>query len=258
MRSLAISLLITIFAALLYGAIELAEHAAVNSVPYNQADEIGFVVWAIGNLLYLVPTLFIIWASPANRNLLKHYGDSKSRQLYIFPLLTTMLVALPGINGNTIFTTSARNALLLVTACITGALYQELLFRGVIQSLLLPKGAIYSTVLTSILFGLWHLGRHFHGRSSFEYIAVNVLWTFAWGIGASALRIRTSTLLPLVLLHALHNILDSLVYIETSQSWISMLSFDARWVLFLAPMGLMCMHGIWLLRKPANWAKLSL
>ena len=248
MYLLTISILLTICATLLSGLLTVAVDSSALYFQYPELYPIGFFVWALGNLLYLVPTLIIIRSSATIRHLLAQMGDSESKQLYVIPLIGTLLVALPGIDSGNIFMTSTLRCFLLVISCLAGALYQEVLFRGVIQSLLLARGAIGSTLLTALFFSLWHIGRYVQGTGHPLLVIINVLWTLVWGIGASALRIRSTTLVPLVLLHTLHNILDALVYTDIHRSWVASLSFEVRWGIFLMPSVLMGSYGIWLLR----------
>jgi membrane protease YdiL (CAAX protease family) len=73
----------------------------------------------------------------------------------------------------------------------------------VILRVLLPKGVWAAVLISSLLFGLAHstnLFLHFSGQP--VLVGLQILGAFTHGVGLAALRLRTNTLWPLILLHA--------------------------------------------------------
>jgi membrane protease YdiL (CAAX protease family) len=73
----------------------------------------------------------------------------------------------------------------------------------VILRILQPKGVWTAVLLSSLLFGLAHSTNLFIRFSGNPVIVVlQIIGAFTFGIGMAALRLRTNTIWPLILLHA--------------------------------------------------------
>ncbi|MGI9059464.1 MAG: CPBP family intramembrane glutamic endopeptidase [Ktedonobacteraceae bacterium] len=91
---------------------------------------------------------------------------------------------------------------LLVGYLLTG-FYEEILFRGVLLRMLRPKGMWAAVLISSLLFGLIHSGNLFLRFSGNPVVVIlQMIGAFTFGIGMAALRLRTNTIWPLMLLHA--------------------------------------------------------
>ncbi len=99
------------------------------------------------------------------------------------------------------------------------ALFEEIMFRGIIFTLLL---ALYSQrkslVASAVIFGLVHYVNLLHGLNyaTFLYTTAQVLWAFGMGLFWGYLVIKTKSIIPGIILHYLSNALDPLwLYVPT-------------------------------------------
>ena len=122
----------------------------------------------------------------------------RSLWLLLFPVVVILLPLVAGIRA-----IDAGTLLFLLVGYLLTGFYEELLFRGVIFRVLRPKGIWIVVLVSSVLFGLAHstnLFLRFNGMPLL--VAAQVFGAFTHGIGMAALRVRTNTIWPLMLLHA--------------------------------------------------------
>jgi len=81
------------------------------------------------------------------------------------------------------------------------AIGEESLFRGIILRTFLPFGVFRSVIVTSILFGLWHIVNLFVVSPS--YVLIQVFGAFLIGIFFASIRLRMNTIIPLIVAHTL-------------------------------------------------------
>jgi membrane protease YdiL (CAAX protease family) len=81
---------------------------------------------------------------------------------------------------------------------------EEGLMRGIIWRVLKPTGVLRNVVVSSLLFGLMHVGNLLY-RTPFIVLA-QMIGAFVHGIGLSAIRYRTNTIWFPVILHGLHDL----------------------------------------------------
>ena len=115
-------------------------------------------------------------------------------------VVPTLLVLIPFAGG---FEHSDETALwvLLLGYVLTG-LAEEAFFRGVMLRVLQPTGPMKAAIISSVLFGLVHLG-NILTRGEPGIVASQAVGAACFGFGYAALRLRTNTIWPLVALHAL-------------------------------------------------------
>lgn len=92
----------------------------------------------------------------------------------------------------------------LIPVVLLIGIQEEMIFRGLAMRALLPGGALRAVIITSILFGLMHLGNLF-GGADLAYTLVQVLASTLGAVGLGAIRVRTNTIWGLVLLHAIND-----------------------------------------------------
>jgi membrane protease YdiL (CAAX protease family) len=146
-------------------------------------------------LLVLVGTLG--WWTLAGFNPPARWRDLR---LYWLPLV---LLAVPFIAGVRPLPLDTLGLLLL--AYVATAIFEEGLWRGVMLGLLRPTGVWRAVLISSLLFGLGHLGNSaLRGLS--PLIAAQAFGAGVQGVGFAALRLRTNTIWPLIVIHALHDL----------------------------------------------------
>ncbi|MFN8475629.1 MAG: CPBP family intramembrane glutamic endopeptidase [Anaerolineae bacterium] len=129
-------------------------------------------------------------------------GPSKWRHLslYWLPVLTLPLPLLGGLRP-------LEPAVLgtLIVGYIATAFVEEGLFRGAMLGLLRPTGIWRAVIISSILFGMAHLG-NIVLRGNPGLIALQALGSATGGVGLAALRLRTRTIWVVIAIHALNDL----------------------------------------------------
>ena len=121
-------------------------------------------------------------------------------RLYWLPVV---LLAVPFVAGVRALPLDALG--LLLVAYVATAVFEEGLWRGVMVGLLRPTGIWRAVLLSSLLFGLGHLGNSAL-RGVSPLIAAQGFGAGVQGVGFAALRLRTNTIWPLIAIHALHDL----------------------------------------------------
>ncbi len=99
---------------------------------------------------------------------------------------------------------------LFALSCILTALFEEYAFRGLLQSLATDAlkdrrtGEIYALLIVNALFGAWHLFNLLDG-AGVGATFMQAGYSFLLGCMLSAMRIRTGSLWPCMVIHALFN-----------------------------------------------------
>jgi membrane protease YdiL (CAAX protease family) len=127
-------------------------------------------------------------------------SEWRDMRLYWLPVL---LLAVPLLGGIKPIATSTI-ALLLLAYLLT-AVFEESLWRGVTIGLLRPLGVWPTVLISSLLFGLGHLGNSLL-RGFSVIILLQAFGAAVQGIGLAALRLRTNSIWPLIGIHALHDL----------------------------------------------------
>lgn len=89
---------------------------------------------------------------------------------------------------------------LLVVGVPLVALNEELVYRGLLLDLLAPLGVRRAVLWTSVLFGASHVVNLVSGAFP-PFVAMQVAVTTAGGVAFAAIRLRTGSLWPVLLLH---------------------------------------------------------
>jgi membrane protease YdiL (CAAX protease family) len=96
---------------------------------------------------------------------------------------------------------------------INPGLFEEIMFRGIIFTLLLSRFSKKKTLyLSAFLFGIVHYANLLHDCSSVMvlYTTAQVIWAFGMGVLWGYLVIKTNSIIPGIILHYLSNAFDSL------------------------------------------------
>ena len=124
----------------------------------------------------------------------------RDTHVVIIPFL--VVLGLPFLKG--IKTNDASTLVYLVIGYALTGFMEEGLMRGIALRVLKPIGTTRSVVISSLLFGLMHIGNLLY-RNPFIVFA-QMIGAFVHGIGLSAIRLRTNTIWFPAILHGLHDL----------------------------------------------------
>ena len=96
-------------------------------------------------------------------------------------------------------------ALAVVTLLI--GFQEEAIFRGILLRALAPRGLMQAVLISALLFGIIHANSLLVGRDP-VFVLSQVVASSLGAIGLAALRVRMNTIWPLVLLHAVNDLLQ--------------------------------------------------
>lgn len=136
-----------------------------------------------------------------------------------------------------------NRAVILIVVTLLIGFQEEAIFRGVLLRAFMPRGAMQAVLISAALFGLIHVNSFLVGRDPM-FVISQIVASFLGAIGLGALRIRTNTIVPLILLHALNDFLQFSATggLEAGEvaSYIPILKIVIS--------GLMALYGLYLLR----------
>lgn len=92
---------------------------------------------------------------------------------------------------------------LFLAYALTGFM-EEGVWRGIVLRVLKPTGVFRSILISSLLFGLLHIGNLMYRNPAIVF--AQMLGAFVHGIGLGAIRLRTNTIWFPVILHGLHDL----------------------------------------------------
>ena len=152
----------------------------------------------IGLSVLVALTLSMLgWWKVAGFNFPAEWRDSR---LMIVPFV--IVLGLPFLMG--IKASDAGTFIYLVIGYALTGFMEEGLMRGIVLRVLKPTGTTRSVVISSLLFGLMHIGNLLY-RNPFIVFA-QMIGAIVHGIGLSAIRLRTNTIWFPVILHGLHDL----------------------------------------------------
>ncbi len=155
-----------------------------------------------------------------------------SPRLLLLPAVIALAPLIGGVNPP-----GADLLAMLVIGYAATAFAEEALYRGMILGVLRPAGTWPAVLISSGLFALAHLANVLFGQAPAVTVA-QAVGTFCFGIGYAALRLRTGSILPLMVLHFLT---DLLLRIDALPVW-------AHWSLMVGGDTVLLLYGVLLLR----------
>lgn len=99
---------------------------------------------------------------------------------------------------------------------VLAGVVEETAFRGILLTRLLPRGLWTAVLLSSALFGLLHVANLFLG-SPWQTVLLQVTFAAMAGTGYAAMRLRTGSLWPPIVLHALFDLTFRVTAIEAGR-----------------------------------------
>lgn len=124
-----------------------------------------------------------------------HPAMWRDRRLLLLPAALAVVPLLHGVRPLATVT-----VLLLVSGYLVTGFFEELWWRGVVLRVLAPTGALPAALMGSLLFGAAHLTNVLF-RDSVALVLAQAVGAACFGVGYAALRIRTGTVVPLMVLH---------------------------------------------------------
>jgi membrane protease YdiL (CAAX protease family) len=137
------------------------------------------------------------WWKEAGFNVPSEWRDSR---LMIIPFI--IVLGLPFLKG--VKPSDPETFVYLVIGYALTGFMEEGLMRGIVLRVLKPTGTTRSVVISSLLFGLIHIGNLLYRNPIIVF--AQMIGAFVHGIGLSAIRLRTNTIWFPVILHALHDL----------------------------------------------------
>jgi len=193
-----------VFAVALTGALMLLNLATLvamrlfaPSVPLEQVD---VPLLLAQTLLALGLLQALHWWREAGFN---RPSEWRNLRLLIFPTALYLLL-IPMVQSA--LPTPGRMVMLAIVTLLIG-IHEEVIYRGIIVRALLPTGALRAALWSGLLFGLIHILSFAVGRDPL-FATSQVVASILGGFGLAALRIRTNTIWPLILLHALNDFIQ--------------------------------------------------
>ena len=126
---------------------------------------------------------------------LTHPRQWHDTKLLVVPALITLVPLLGGVRS-----IEAGALIVLVVGYVLTGFMEEILWRGAVQRILAPTGIAPAVWLGSALFGAAHLTNVLF-RDSVALVVAQAFGAFCFGVGYAALRWRTNTIWPLMVLH---------------------------------------------------------
>jgi len=187
--------------------------------------------WALATVLALGLLVWTDWLREAGFN---RSSQWRNLRLLLLPLVVCALILSGGLFGSG--PASLVSAFLIVLVATFG---EELVFRGLLWRTLVPAGPVRAVILTSLLSGLLVLGRTATDAPWPEAVRLTAL-TFCGGFTYGALRWRTTSIWPVILVHTAFAFAVSIATLGV---------FTYPLMMLLSTVGFVA-YGLYLLRNP--------
>ncbi|MGZ4650093.1 MAG: CPBP family intramembrane glutamic endopeptidase, partial [Kineosporiaceae bacterium] len=126
---------------------------------------------------------------------LTHPREWRDTRLLVVPALISFVPLLGGVRS-----IDGGALAILITGYVLTGFMEETLWRGAALRILAPTGTAEAVWVGSALFGASHLTNVLF-RDSVALVAAQAFGAFCFGVGYAALRFRTNTIWPLMVLH---------------------------------------------------------
>ena len=157
----------------------------------------GLLPLAFGLGFYLLNTRK--WQDYFSKDKLLPIKDTILFCLPLLLILTLLFISNGGIDGFSIY----NIILLLATQIVIVAFIEEIVFRGIMLSILIPKGFKVAVLTTSLLFALTH-SLQLLGGQSLEDTTLQVLYAFLIGMVLSLIIVNKQSIMIAITFHGLN------------------------------------------------------
>lgn len=156
--------------------------------------------------------------------------ESKGKILWLLPLVLVEASAfLVGLREGMTFAYVVSVLLFTLTVGIN----EEMYFRGLILKLLSIKGTKFAVIVSSVIFGIVHLGNIAGGADIF-YTILQVLFAALFGLVCAEIAIKTKSLLIVIVWHFVHDFIAYSTAPELSIRALGILGFQCLILLICA------------------------
>ncbi|MEK5206741.1 CPBP family intramembrane glutamic endopeptidase [Psychrobacillus sp. FSL H8-0510] len=172
--------------------------ATIKQLSYNTPILISFIPTALFLLFYFS------W-----KRKWTYYGFKREIKranwiLYLPLLIILIVLCLQGFSSQPLET-----IIFYVGFAILIGFVEESIYRGIMIKILLPRGILPAILTSSILFSVTHMLNLLSGQSLGQ-TGLQLAYSFLIGIVLAQLFIKTGNILPLILFHSLHNLIQFL------------------------------------------------
>ncbi|AKG37166.1 CPBP family intramembrane glutamic endopeptidase [Paenibacillus durus] len=173
-------------------------YATIKQLSYTSPVLISFIPIAMVLILYF--SLKKKWGYYGFRSLA---SISKDRLIDYAPLLAVLvIVALKGFRP-----IGASELLFYLFFTLLVGFVEESIYRGMILNILLPKGVKAAVITSSLLFSITHVLNALSGQSAIQTV-LQIVYALLIGGALALLMVRNRNILPLILFHFLHNLIQ--------------------------------------------------
>ncbi|MBR0236292.1 MAG: CPBP family intramembrane metalloprotease [Clostridia bacterium] len=192
-------------------AIEIIKPSPFDDAEINRSFQ-AIISRAVGAALFILIAIYLGYDI---------FGLKKAinkKALFALPCLIVALNNLPYValmRGDAMITGAPAEIYFFILECIFVALFEEVAFRGVLYLTLQKgrttrRGLFFSVIVSSVVFGLFHLINLFYG-ASIGQTALQVGYSFLVGCMCAFVLIKTGSIWYCVIIHAIYNFCGQIV-----------------------------------------------
>jgi membrane protease YdiL (CAAX protease family) len=185
------------------------------------------VILQLGMLLLLVPFAARVGCDALG---LRRLPAPRDGLVLLFPTLTVVIGYFAGFRH-----VDVPTLILAFASVVLAGVVEETAFRGILLTRLLPRGLWTAVLLSSALFGLLHVANLFLG-SPWQTVLLQVTFAAMAGTGYAAMRLRTGSLWPPIVLHALFDLTFRVTALEAGTPFHSAIQMlhGVGWLIYAA------------------------
>lgn len=215
--------------------------ATIKQLDYTSPVLISFIPIALVLIIYL--TIRRKWQKIGYRSL---RNIPLSHVKYYIPLLLVLgTLSLKGFGE-----VNLSKAVFFIFFTLLVAFVEETIYRGLIFKTLLQKSAVTAVVTSSILFSITHLLNALSGQNAVDTM-IQLLYALLLGAVLALLMVKNGNIVPLVLFHFIHNLIQ---FLSNDLQDKDTLPYDLFILVVLVA------YGVWLiqnLRRPSSFSPVN-
>jgi membrane protease YdiL (CAAX protease family) len=135
-------------------------------------------------------------------NFLRIKPTENKRVLFYIPLF--LIEIIPIIIGNYNNETTIFQCFILIFFTIAVGINEEIYFRGIVLKILNKKGIKKAIIISSIIFGIFHIVNLLNGRDAL-YVVLQIFFAFLVGFVLSEIVLITKSIIIVIIWHFTHD-----------------------------------------------------